>query len=35
MLSLGKKSEWTKLIASLAKANAKRSNLLKILRQCK
>ena len=35
MLSLGKKSEWLKLIDSLIETNAKRPNLLGVLRRCK
>ena len=35
MLSLGEKSEWLKLIDSLIEANAKRPNLLEVLRHCK
>ena len=35
MLSLGRKVEWLNLIDSLIEANAKRPNLLEILRRCK
>ena len=35
LLSLGRKAEWLNLIDSLIEANAKRPNLLEILRRCK